>query len=201
MSTRAASQSSQPFWRWLCGTVVVLTSLSSPIFAADRAPASLADDWLVALQAGRDARHFPRDLSSHAVATLPAGTTMGLEDSLLRALDRGEHVQFVLTWRRLEAAHLLAEARLQDIGQQLQSKAVSDSILQRHTEAVDSARERHGTSVRRACRVLGVNRSSYRYRRRRPNDAALRQRGLTPLEFHEKNFGQDPRGGGVALAA
>ena len=25
--------------------------------------------------------------------------------------------------------------------------------------------------------------------------------GLTPLEFHEKNFGQDPRGDGVALAA
>jgi putative transposase len=46
----------------------------------------------------------------------------------------------------------------------------------------------HGMSERRACQVLGVDRSSHRYRSRRPDDAALRER-LRELAHERRRFG------------
>jgi putative transposase len=46
----------------------------------------------------------------------------------------------------------------------------------------------HEVSERRACRVLGVDRSSHRYRSRRPDDAALRGR-LRELAHERRRFG------------
>ena len=43
-------------------------------------------------------------------------------------------------------------------------------------QAVAHACAVHGVSERRACKVLGVDRSSIRYRCRRPDDAAARLR-------------------------
>ena len=49
-------------------------------------------------------------------------------------------------------------------------------------------RERWAMSERRACRALGVNRSGVRYRRRRVDDAALRER-LLELAAQRRRFG------------
>ena len=46
----------------------------------------------------------------------------------------------------------------------------------------------HGVSERRACRVLSVDRTSHRYRSRRPDDAALRER-LRALAHARRRFG------------
>ena len=46
----------------------------------------------------------------------------------------------------------------------------------------------HGVSERRACRALDVDRSSHRYRSRRPDDAALRDR-LRALAHARRRFG------------
>jgi len=48
--------------------------------------------------------------------------------------------------------------------------------------------ERHGLSQRRACRLMGWDRSSMRYQRRRPDDTALRQR-LCELAAQRRRFG------------
>ena len=54
--------------------------------------------------------------------------------------------------------------------------------------AVTAACEVHGISERRACSILGANRSAMRYRRRRGNDAATRQR-LKELAAERRRFG------------
>ncbi len=55
--------------------------------------------------------------------------------------------------------------------------------------AVGLLRERYGVSERRACRVVGIGRSSVRYRPTgRPDEAALRQR-LRELAGERKRFG------------
>jgi len=46
----------------------------------------------------------------------------------------------------------------------------------------------HGMSERRPCRILGVDRSSVRYRSRRPGDAAARQR-IRELAGQRRRFG------------
>ena len=46
----------------------------------------------------------------------------------------------------------------------------------------------HGVSERRACRVLNVDRASHRYRARRPDDRALRER-LRALAHERRRFG------------
>ena len=48
--------------------------------------------------------------------------------------------------------------------------------------------ERHGLSQRHACELVGLDRSTLRYRRRRPNDSALRQR-LRELAAERRRFG------------
>ena len=53
---------------------------------------------------------------------------------------------------------------------------------------MDHGRGDHGLSARRACRVLGVARSTYRYKRRRPKDGELRQR-LRALAHERVRFG------------
>ena len=55
-------------------------------------------------------------------------------------------------------------------------------------KAVADARAAHGVSERRACQVLGVDRSSIRYRSRRPDDAVLRER-LRALSRERRRFG------------
>jgi len=53
---------------------------------------------------------------------------------------------------------------------------------------VSAAREAHGISERRACSILGVDRSTTRYRHRRGDDAATRQR-LKELAAERRRFG------------
>ena len=48
--------------------------------------------------------------------------------------------------------------------------------------------ERHGLSQRRACRLVGMDRSTLRYRGKRPDDSALRQR-LRELAAERRRFG------------
>jgi putative transposase len=54
--------------------------------------------------------------------------------------------------------------------------------------AVTVAREVHGVSERRACSIVGTDRSAIRYRRRRSDDAAPRQR-LKELAAERRRFG------------
>jgi putative transposase len=54
--------------------------------------------------------------------------------------------------------------------------------------AVTHARQKHGVSERRACSILGVDRSLVRYRHRRADDAALRAR-LCELAAARRRFG------------
>jgi putative transposase len=55
-------------------------------------------------------------------------------------------------------------------------------------EAVAHLEAAHGMSERRACRVVGVDRASVRYRARRPDDAELRAR-LKALAHERRRFG------------
>ena len=57
-----------------------------------------------------------------------------------------------------------------------------------HREAVAHLRSVHEMSERRACRVLGVDRTSVRYRATRPDDGALRDR-LKTLAQERRRFG------------
>lgn len=55
-------------------------------------------------------------------------------------------------------------------------------------EAVAILVERHEMSERRACAVIGADRTSIRYRSRRPDDADLRER-LRALASERRRFG------------
>jgi putative transposase len=55
-------------------------------------------------------------------------------------------------------------------------------------DAVAAAREAHGVSERRACRVLGIDRMSVRYCHRRDDDALVRAR-LRALAAERRRFG------------
>src|SRR6266852_6417404 len=55
-------------------------------------------------------------------------------------------------------------------------------------EAVIRVMERHGLSQRHACELVGLDRSTLRYRCRRPDDSALRQR-LRELAAERRRFG------------
>src|SRR5690606_19892811 len=55
-------------------------------------------------------------------------------------------------------------------------------------EAVAHACEEHGVSQRRACEVLGVDRSSVRYRSVRPDDADLRE-AMRKVASERRRFG------------
>ncbi len=48
--------------------------------------------------------------------------------------------------------------------------------------------ECHGLSQRHACKLVGLDRSTLRYQRRRPDDAAVRQR-LRELAAERRRFG------------
>lgn len=54
--------------------------------------------------------------------------------------------------------------------------------------AVNRLIERHGLSQRRACRLVGIDHSIWRYQSRRADDAALRQR-LRELAQERRRFG------------
>ena len=54
--------------------------------------------------------------------------------------------------------------------------------------AVTAAREAHGISERRACSIIGADRSAMRYRQRRADDAAARMR-LKELAAERRRFG------------
>jgi len=53
---------------------------------------------------------------------------------------------------------------------------------------VTAARDAHGISERRACSVIGADRSAMRYRHRRADDAAIRTR-LKELAAERRRFG------------
>jgi putative transposase len=53
---------------------------------------------------------------------------------------------------------------------------------------VTAAREAHGISERRACSIIGADRSAMRYRHRRGDDAAARTR-LKELAAERRRFG------------
>jgi putative transposase len=53
---------------------------------------------------------------------------------------------------------------------------------------VDHAQEVHGISQRRACSLVGADRTSVRYRARRPDDAPVRVR-LRELAAERRRFG------------
>jgi putative transposase len=55
-------------------------------------------------------------------------------------------------------------------------------------DAVAHATKTHGMSERRACAIIGTDRSSVRYRSSRPDDAALRAR-LRELADQRRRFG------------
>src|SRR5512134_3514655 len=55
-------------------------------------------------------------------------------------------------------------------------------------EAVAHLCQAHEVSQRRACSVIGADRTSVRYRRRRPDDRALRER-LRSLASERRRFG------------
>ena len=63
--------------------------------------------------------------------------------------------------------------------------------------AVAHAQEAHGISQRRACSLLGIDRTSVRYRARRPDDAPIRAR-LRELAAERRRFGH--RRLGILLA-
>ena len=54
--------------------------------------------------------------------------------------------------------------------------------------AVGRVMERHGLSQRHACRLVGLDRSTLRYRCKRPDDATVRQR-LRELAAERRRFG------------
>ena len=54
--------------------------------------------------------------------------------------------------------------------------------------AVGRVMERHGLSQRHACRLVGLDRSTLRYQRKRPDDATVRQR-LRELAAERRRFG------------
>ena len=53
---------------------------------------------------------------------------------------------------------------------------------------MDHAKRVHGLSQRRACRLIGMDVSSYRYRSKRPDDGPLRER-LRALASVRRRFG------------
>lgn len=55
-------------------------------------------------------------------------------------------------------------------------------------QAVGRVMERHGLSQRHACRLVGLDRSTLRYERKRPDDAKVRQR-LRELAAERRRFG------------
>lgn len=55
-------------------------------------------------------------------------------------------------------------------------------------QAVGTVMERHGLSQRHACRLVGLDRSTLRYQRKRPDDATVRQR-LRELAAERRRFG------------
>jgi transposase InsO family protein len=55
-------------------------------------------------------------------------------------------------------------------------------------DAVAHLCSEHGVSQRRACRAIGVERTSIRYRHRRPDDGAVRSR-LRDLAAERRRFG------------
>jgi putative transposase len=55
-------------------------------------------------------------------------------------------------------------------------------------QAVGRVMERHGLSQRHACRLVGLDRSTLRYQRKRPDDATVRQR-LRALAAERRRFG------------
>ena len=95
----------------------------------------------------------------------------------LRALE-DENVKL----KKLLAEAMLDNAVLKDVASKKGDAAAARREMVAHAVAV------HGTSERQACVTLGVDRSSCRYRSRRPADGPLRER-LRALEQVRHRFG------------
>ncbi|MGC2110863.1 MAG: IS3 family transposase [Candidatus Korobacteraceae bacterium] len=84
--------------------------------------------------------------------------------------------------KKLLADAMLDNAALKDL---LFKKMVTPAVKR---EAVAHLRAEHEMSERRACRVIGCQRMTVRYRSRRPDDPALRER-LRALARERRRFG------------
>ncbi|WP_376967642.1 IS3 family transposase [Azospirillum sp. A26] len=104
----------------------------------------------------------------------------GLEVSEARRLKALEDENTRL--KKLLAEAMLDNAILKDVGRK---KMVTPAAVR---NAVAHVRANHGVSERRACLVLGADRSTVRYRSRRPDDAAVRER-LRELSRQRRRFG------------
>jgi len=60
--------------------------------------------------------------------------------------------------------------------------------LAQRREAIAHLETAHGMSERRACRIIGVDRTSVRYRRTKPDDGELRAR-IRALAHERRRFG------------
>ncbi|XHO98283.1 IS3 family transposase (plasmid) [Azospirillum sp. A26] len=104
----------------------------------------------------------------------------GLEVSEARRLKALEDENTRL--KKLLAEAMLDNAILKDVAGK---KMVTPAAVR---NAVAHVRANHGVSERRACLVLGADRSTVRYRSRRPDDAAVRER-LRELSRQRRRFG------------
>ncbi|WP_425387998.1 IS3 family transposase [Azospirillum halopraeferens] len=104
----------------------------------------------------------------------------GLEVSEARRLKALEDENAHL--KKLLAEAMLDNAILKDVAGK---KMVTPAAVR---SAVAHVRANHGVSERRACLVLGADRSTVRYRSRRPDDAVLRER-LRELSRQRRRFG------------
>ncbi|MGH7186521.1 MAG: IS3 family transposase, partial [Pseudomonadota bacterium] len=84
--------------------------------------------------------------------------------------------------KKLLAEAMLDNAALKDIAN---GKLLRPAARRR---AVRHAMAAHGLGQRRACRLVGMDRSSFQYRARRPEDGALRER-LRALASERRRFG------------
>jgi hypothetical protein len=85
-------------------------------------------------------------------------------------------------FKKLLAEAMLDNAALKDLLGKKRLKPAARRL------AVASVIERHGLSQCRACRLIGIDHSVWRYRSRRPDDGLLRQR-LRELAQHRRRFG------------
>ena len=89
--------------------------------------------------------------------------------------------QIIAILKEQEAGAMLDNAMLKDIAAKMVTPAA-------RREAVAHLRTVHGVSQRRACRVLGADRSSVRYRARVGDDGAVRAR-MRELAAERRRFG------------
>jgi hypothetical protein len=94
--------------------------------------------------------------------------------------------------KRLLADAMLDQAALQDLLSKRTERVIPLVVMpDARREAVAHLQTCHGMSERRACRVIGADRKSVRYRSTRDDDAELREK-LRELANQRRRFGYRP---------